>query len=89
MTIGDKIRDEKSQYDISREATKISALLSVKTDEHDSLAGKEILLPVQRRVIEQADFIHSPLEKALVKQAKTTKDQGKKQIKTMKDHGEK
>ena len=48
-----------------------------------------MLLPVQRRVIEQADFIHSPLEKALVKQAKTTKDQGKKQIKTMKDHGEK
>ena len=33
-----------------------------------------MLLPVQRRVIEQADFIHSPLEKALVKQAKTTKD---------------
>ena len=29
MTIGDKIRDEKFQYDISREATKISALLSV------------------------------------------------------------
>ena len=89
MTIGDKIRDEKFQYDISREATKISALLSVQTDEHDSLTGKEMLLPVQRRVIEQADFIHSPLEKALVKQAKTTKDQGKKQIKTMKDHGEK
>ena len=89
MTIGVKIRDEKLRYDINREATKISALLSVKTDEHDCLTGKEILLPVQRRVIEQADFIHSPLEKALEKLAKATKDQGKKQIKTMKDHGEK
>ena len=30
MRIDDKIRDEKLQYDISREATKISALLSGK-----------------------------------------------------------
>ena len=88
MTIGDKIRDEKLQYDINREATKVSALLSVKTDEHDCLTGKEILLPLQRRVLEQADFIHSPLEKTLEKQAKTTKDQGKKQIKKLKDHEE-
>ena len=30
MTIDDKIRDEKLQYDIKRETTKISALLSGK-----------------------------------------------------------
>ena len=30
MTIDDKIRDEKLQYDINREAAKISALSSVK-----------------------------------------------------------
>ena len=32
MTIDDKIRDEKLQYDIKREAAKISYLLSVKVD---------------------------------------------------------
>ena len=32
MTIGDKIRDEKMQYDINREAAKISALSSGKID---------------------------------------------------------
>ena len=30
MTVDDKIRDEKLQYDINREATKISALSSGK-----------------------------------------------------------
>ena len=30
MTIDDKIKDEKLQYDINRESTKISALLSGK-----------------------------------------------------------
>ena len=34
MTIGDKIRDEKLQYDINREAAKLSALLSGKIDKH-------------------------------------------------------
>ena len=32
MTIDDKIRDEKLQYDINREAAKISALSSGKID---------------------------------------------------------
>ena len=32
MTIDDQIRDEKSQYEINREAAKISALSSSKTD---------------------------------------------------------
>ena len=34
MTIDDKIRDEKLQYDINREATKISALSSGKIDKY-------------------------------------------------------
>ena len=33
--------------------------------------GKEILLPEQRRMIEQATFTYLPLRKALEKQAKT------------------
>ena len=35
MTIGNKITDEKLQYDINREAAKISALTSGKIDKYD------------------------------------------------------
>ena len=56
MTIDDKIRDEKLQYDINREAAKISTLSSGKIDEYEYLTGEEILPPHQRRVIEQAKF---------------------------------
>ena len=54
MTIDDKIRDEKLQYDINREAAKISALSSGKIDKYKFLLVEEILRPHQRRVIEQA-----------------------------------
>ena len=37
MTINDKIRDELLQYDINREAAKISALLSGKIDKYEYL----------------------------------------------------
>ena len=42
MTIDNKIRDEKLQYDINREATKISASASGKIDENEYLTGEEI-----------------------------------------------
>ena len=42
MAIEDQIRDEKLQYDINREAAKISALSSGKTDKYEYLAGDEI-----------------------------------------------
>ena len=45
MTIDDKIRDEKLQYDINSESAKISALPP------EYLAGEEILPSDQRRVI--------------------------------------
>ena len=45
MTIDDKIRDEKLQCGISREAAKISALLYEKTDKYKSVTGEEILPP--------------------------------------------
>ena len=53
MTIDDKIRDEKLQYDINREAAKILALLSGKLDKYESLTGEEILPSNQRQIIEQ------------------------------------
>ena len=43
MTIKDQIRDEKSRYDINREAAKISTLSSDKIDNYEYITGKEIL----------------------------------------------
>ena len=41
MTIDDKIKDKKLQYDIYREAAKISALSSGKIDKYEYLTGGE------------------------------------------------
>ena len=71
MTINDKIKDEKLQYDIIREAAKISALSSGKIDKYEFLRGEEILPPGQRRVIEQAKFTYSPSGKAFEKQKRS------------------
>ena len=43
MTIDDKSKDEKLQYDINREEEKISALSSGKIDKFKYLIGEEIL----------------------------------------------
>ena len=76
MEIGNKIRDKKLQYHINREAAKILALLSGRINKYQHLTGEEILPSNQRRVIEQAKFTYSPLEKALEKRTKTIEDQG-------------
>ena len=76
MTINDKIRDEKLQYDINREAAKISALLSDKIHKYEYLTGENILPCNQQQIIEQATFTYSPLGKAFEKQIKTIEDQG-------------
>ena len=78
MTIEDQIRDEKLQYDINREAAKISALLSGKIDKDEYLTGEEILPSNQQQIIEQAKCTCSPLGNAFEKQTKTIEDQGKK-----------
>ena len=84
MTIEDQIKDEKLQYDINREAAKISALSSGKIDKYEYLTGEEILLSNQQQIIQQAKFTYSPLGKALEKQIKTIEDQGKKQVDALK-----
>ena len=84
MTIDDKIRNEKLQYDINREETKILDLLSGKIDKCEYLTGEEMLPSNQRQIIEQAKFTYSPLGKALGKQTKTIEDQGIKQVKALK-----
>ena len=84
MTINDQIRDEKLQYNINREAAKISALSSGKIDKYEYLTGEEILPSNQQQIIEQAKFTYSPLGKAFEKQIETIEDQGKKQVEALK-----
>ena len=88
MTINDQIKDEKLQYDINREAAKISALSSGKIHKYEYLKGEDILLSNQQQIIEQTKFTYLPLGKAFGKQIKTIKDQGEKQIKEIQDQGE-
>ena len=69
MTIDDQIRDEKIQYDINREASKISAFSSCEIDKYEYLTGEEILPSNQKQII----------GKAFEKQTKAIKDQGEEQ----------
>ena len=78
VTIDDKIEDEKIQYDINREAAKISALSSGKIDKYEYLTGEEILPSDHSTVTEQAKFTYSPLRKSLKRQTKAIEDQRRK-----------
>ena len=56
MRIDKKIRDEKLQLNINRQAAKISVLSSRKTDKYEYLTGKEILPADQSKVKEETKF---------------------------------
>ena len=96
MTIDDKVRDEKVQYEIKRKATKISAQSSGKLDEHEYFTGGEILPSDQSRIVEQVKFTYLQvykfpsyilqclLGKAFEKQIKVIEYQGIKQVKALK-----
>ena len=66
-TIHYKIRDEKLQYDINREAGKISALSSRKIDQYECFKCEEMLSS-------NLKFTYSPSGKALEKQAEKQVD---------------
>ena len=85
MTINDQIRDEKLQYEISREAVKISALSSGKVPKYEYLTGEDIFSSNQQQIIEHAKFTYSALRKAFEKQIKIIEDQGQKQVDALKD----
>ena len=70
MTINDQIRGEKLQYDINREASKMSALSSGNIPKYEYLTGEDILPYNQQQIIEQEKFTCSPLGKAFEKQLK-------------------
>ena len=75
MAIDYKIRDKKLQHDINRrEASKMSAVSSGKTDKYEYLMGEEIL-PSRRN--NRTKFAFSPLPKVFEKQAKMTKEKNK------------
>ena len=57
MTINDQIRDEKLQYDINREAAKISVLSSGKIHKYEYLAVEDVLPSNQQQIIEQTLLI--------------------------------
>ena len=80
MTINDQIKDEKLQYDINREAVKISALSSGKLHKYEYLTGEDLLPSNQQKIIEQTKFTYSPLGKAFDKQVKTIEDQRKSSL---------
>ena len=59
MEIVDKIRNEKLQYNINREAAKRSALPSGNTDKFEHFTGEEMLPSDQIRIIQQDKFTYS------------------------------
>ena len=79
ITINDEIKDEKLQYNISREAAKISALSSGELHKYEYLTGEDILPSTQQQIVEQTKFTYSSLGKTFDKQIKAIEDQGKKQ----------
>ena len=81
MTINDQIKDEKLQYDINREAAKVSASSSGKIHKYEYLTGKDI--SNKQQIIEQAKFTYSPLGQAFEKQIKIVEDHGQKQVNTL------
>ena len=79
ITINKKIKKEKLQYNINREAGKISALSSNKIDKYAYLTSENILPSGPSQVIEEAKFTYSPLGKSFEKQTNTIKEHGDKQ----------
>ena len=72
MKTDDKIGHKKLQHDINREAGKISALSSGKTDKYECHTGEELIPSNRRKIIETARFAYSPFGKALEKQTEKT-----------------
>ena len=81
MTTDDKIRNEKLQYDINREAAKISALSSGKIDKFEYVTGEEILPSAQKRIIEQAKLTYHALVKLQKNEEKQLKSKEKNTLK--------
>ena len=82
------MEDEKLQYNINREAAKISASSSSEIRKYEYFTGDDILPANQQQITEQAKFTYLPLAKAFEQQIKTIKDQVEKQIKAINEQGQ-
>ena len=56
-----KIKQNESQYNLDREAAKISALSSKNLDKYELLTGED--LDIRPSIVKQAKFEYSPLGK--------------------------
>ena len=96
----DKIKANQAQYDLDREATKISALSSGELEKYEYLTGED--LGYKPGVAEKAKFEYSPLDKVfnrgldesdkkegLLKRLKKIEGKDEEQLKAIKDPGEK
>ena len=72
MEINGKITDEKVQQDINREAAKISALSSGKSDKYVYFTCKETLPAGPSQIIQYPKFTYFPLEEAFAKSNRKT-----------------
>ena len=66
MTIDDKIKDEKLQYDIHRQEAEISALSSGKIDKYKYLTDEEILVLIKAEKQKKLS-LHILLQEKLLK----------------------
>ena len=76
--LDDKIKANQAQYDLYREAAKISALFSKELDKYENLTGED--LGYKPDIIQKAKFEYSPLGEAFNKVFKKD-DKNKKVIK--------
>ena len=93
-----KIKQNEEQYDLDREAAKISALSSKNLDKYEYLTGEDLCL--KPSTVEQAKFEYSPLGKIfnkglseedkkerLFKRIKNIEGKNEDQLKTIEDQG--
>ena len=66
--LDDKIKTNKAQYDLDREAVKVSALSSRKLEKYEYLTGED--LGYKPDIIQRAKFEYSPLGEAFNKALK-------------------
>ena len=95
-----KIKQNEAQYDLDREAAKISALSSNNLDKYELLTGED--LGFKPSTVDQAKFEYSPLGKfsnkrlseddkkeGILKRLENIKDKNEEQLKAIEDQGEK
>lgn len=80
MSIDNKIRDEKLQYEINRSAGKICTKSSVNKDKYGYLKGKENLPPQRRRIMQET---YLTLAENFGKTKETTDEHGINQVEAL------